>query len=150
MRVHSDAAEQSKSGRRSALRLLDIERADEIFPVLLEEIVALGHPRALIAKVNFETSEIAPVVSLNCSKAVLQRFQTTLFSMENPLTRVLHTLQPELVPARGKRGPDYYYYPMVYPQSDGLLGGGARPRWNLYRCQNLSFAAETPVAAAGV
>jgi signal transduction histidine kinase len=115
MRVHSDAPEQSgKSRRRSALRLLDIERTDEIYPVLLEEIVALGHPRALIAKVNFETSEIAPMASLNCTKAVLQRFQTTLFSMENPLTRVLHTLQPELIPSRGKRGPNFYYYPLIY------------------------------------
>ena len=59
MRVHSDAPSSRRVSRRSALRLLDIERTDEIFPVLLEEIVALGHPRALIAKVNFETSEIS-------------------------------------------------------------------------------------------
>ena len=77
MRVHSDAPTQAGKNRRSALRLLGIERTDEIYPVLLEEIVALGHPRALIAKVNFETSEISPAASLNCSKSLLQRFNTT-------------------------------------------------------------------------
>ena len=80
MRVHSESPEQGGKGRRSALRLLGIERTEEIYPVLLEEIVALGHPRALITKVNFETSEISPVASLNCSKAFLQRFHTSLFS----------------------------------------------------------------------
>ena len=119
MRVHSDAPTQAGKSRRSALRLLDIERTEEIYPVLLEEIVALGHPRALIAKVNFETSEISPVVSLNCSKPLLQRFQTTLFSMENPLARVLHTLEPELVPTRGKRAADFYNHPLVRRKDGG-------------------------------
>jgi signal transduction histidine kinase len=114
MRVQSDTPTQAGKGRRSALRLLGIERADEIYPVLLEEIVALGHPRALIARVNFETSEILPSASLNCSKALLQRFQTTLFSMENPLARILHTLEPEIVPGRGRRGVDYYNHPLIY------------------------------------
>ncbi len=114
MRVHSDAPTQADKSRRSALRLLGIERTDEIYPVLLEEIVALGHPRALIANVNFETSEIGPVDSLNCSKSLLQKFQTTLFSMENPLARILQTLKPELVPGRGKRGIDFYFHPLIY------------------------------------
>jgi signal transduction histidine kinase len=117
MRVQSETPTPAGKGRRSALRLLSIERTDEIYPVLLEEIVALGHPRALIAKVNFETSEIAPSASLNCSKALLQRFETTLFSMENPLARILHTLEPELVPGRAKRGVDYYHHPLIYRNS---------------------------------
>ena len=114
MRVHSDAPELAGKSRRSALRLLGIERTEEIFPVLLEEIVALGHPRTLIAKVNFESSEIAPVASLYCSKTLLQRFQTSLFSLENPVARILHTLEPELVSGRGKRTADFYYQPLIY------------------------------------
>jgi signal transduction histidine kinase len=114
MRVHSDAPEQAGKSRRSALRLLGIERTEEIYPVLLEEIVALGHPRAVIAKVNFENSDITPVASLNFSRPVLQRFHTSLFSLENPLARVLHTLEPELIPGRGKRTADLYYHPLIY------------------------------------
>jgi len=114
MRVRSEVPEQAWKGRRSALRLLGIERSDEVFPVLLEEIVALGHPRALVSKVNFETSEIVPVASLNCSKQLLQHFQTSLFATETELARVLHGLQPEVVPGRSRRSPDSYYHPLVY------------------------------------
>jgi signal transduction histidine kinase len=114
MRVHSESPEQQAKGRRSALRLLGIERTEEIYPVLLEEIVALGHPRALIAKVNFETSEIAPVASLNCSKAFLQRFHTSLFSLENPTAHVLQTLEPEILPSGGRKPVDFYYQPMIF------------------------------------
>ena len=45
---------------RAALRLLSAERTDEIFPVLLEEIVALGFPRAAALTVDFESGEVAP------------------------------------------------------------------------------------------
>jgi signal transduction histidine kinase len=93
---------------------LGAERSDEIFPVLLEEIVALGHPRALVARVNFETSEIISVASLNCSKAFIQQFQSSLYAMENTLVRVLHSFEPELLPGKNKRSPDLYYYPLVY------------------------------------
>ena len=113
MRVHSDAPGQAGKDRRSALRLLGIERSEEIYPVLLEEIVALGHPRGLIAKVNLETSEIAPIASLNCSKPFLQRFHASLFAMESPMAHVLQTLKAEIVPGRGKRGGEYYN-PLIF------------------------------------
>lgn len=114
MRVRSDVPQLGGRKRRPALRLLGAEHSEEIFPVLLEEIVGLGHPRALIAKLNFDSSEIAPVASLNCSRIFLQRFQTSLFAMEVPLVRVLHTLKPTVVPARAKRAPNLYYYPMIF------------------------------------
>jgi signal transduction histidine kinase len=114
MRVRSDVPQLGGRKRRPALRLLGVEHSEEIFPVLLEEIVGLGHPRALIAKLNFDSSEIAPVASLNSSRTFLQRFQTSLFAMEVPLVRVLHTLKPTVVPARAKRGPNLYYYPMIF------------------------------------
>ena len=114
MRVRSPIPAPLGKGRRSALRLLGIERSEEIFPALLEEIVALGHPRALVAQVNFETSEISPVASLNCSRPFVQRFHTTLFAMETPVARVLHNLQPAHVHSRSRRGADFYYYPLIY------------------------------------
>ena len=114
MRVRSEVPEQAVRSRRSALRLVGVERSEEIFPVLLEEIVALGHPRALVARLNFETSEIAPIASLNCSRQSLQGFQTSLFAVETPIAGTLQALQPALIPGRGRRNPDYYYYPLIY------------------------------------
>ncbi len=114
MRVRSHVPEQVGKGRRSALRLLNVERADEIFPVLVEEVVALGHPRALIAIVNFETSEITPVASLNCPRSFVQRFHSSLFAMETTAARALHNLEPALVRGRSKRSSDFYYYPLIY------------------------------------
>ncbi len=114
VRMRSESLDSVSKRRRSALRLLGAERSDEIFPVLLEEVVALGYPRALVARVNFETSDIAPIASLNCSKTLLQRFQTSLYAIENPLVRVLHSFEPELVHSKNKRNPDLYFHPLVY------------------------------------
>ena len=114
MRVRSHVPQPVGKGRRSALRLLNIERRDEIFPVLLEEIIALGHTRALVAAVDFETSEITPVASLNCPRAFVQRFRSSLFAMETPAARILNSLEPAYVRGRSKRNPDFYYYPLIY------------------------------------
>ncbi len=113
MRVRLDTPDLSGRNRRSALRLLGMERSEEIFPVLLEEIVALGHPRALVTRVNFETSEIAPIASLNFSKALQQRFHSSLFAIETPMVRILHSQEPELVRGRSRRS-GYYYHPLIY------------------------------------
>ena len=61
MRMRADIPESPGKRKRSSRRLLDADRSYEIFPVLLEEIVALGHTRAFIGRVNFDTSEIASV-----------------------------------------------------------------------------------------
>ncbi len=114
MRVRSHVPEQLGKGRRSALRLLGIERSEEIFPVLLEEVVALGHPRAVVAEVNFETSEVTPVASLNCSRNFVQCFHSSLFAMETPPAQVLHSLHPAHMRPRNRRGPELYYYPLIY------------------------------------
>lgn len=114
VRMRSESPDLITKRRRSVLRLLGAERSEEIFPVLLEEIVALGFQRTLVARVDFETSEICPVASLNCSKALLQRFQTSLYAMENPLVRVLHTFEPDLVRSKGRRGLDFYFHPLIY------------------------------------
>lgn len=114
MRMRSEPSETPGRRRKPALRLLGPERSEEIFPVLLEEIIALGHPRALVALVNFETSEITPVASLNCSRTFIQRCESTLFAIENPMVRVLHAMQPELLRSKSKRGCDIYYSPLIY------------------------------------
>ena len=57
-------ARRSTQRRPAALRLLEAERSEEIFPLLLEEIIALGFPRALAVDVNFDTGDITPAAAL--------------------------------------------------------------------------------------
>ena len=102
-----------KFRRRAANRLLEAERSDEIFPVLLEEIVALGFPRAIVATVNFETGELTPAAYLNFPKALQQRFQTSLYASDNPVIGVLHGGEPAVLP-KGPNGRALYVHPVLY------------------------------------
>ena len=52
------------SRRPAVLRLLQAERSEEIFPLLLEEIIALGNPRALVVDVNLDSGEVMPAAAL--------------------------------------------------------------------------------------
>src|SRR5437762_10218461 len=89
---------RSTSARdRAALRLLSAERSDEVFPILLEEIVSCGFPRALILQVNFETGELSPRAALNCAKNFQQQLSSSLWAHENPLVAALNSLQPATV-----------------------------------------------------
>ncbi|ABF41404.1 PAS/PAC sensor signal transduction histidine kinase [Candidatus Koribacter versatilis Ellin345] len=114
MRVRSEAQQPAERERKAGLRLLNAERSEEIFPLLLEEIIALGHRSAFVARVDFETSSLAPIASLNCSRGSLQKQRSTLFAMENPIVRILHTLQPELIPAKPKSAGGQYVHPIIY------------------------------------
>ena len=49
---------QERTADSAALRLLSAERSEEIFPILLEEIVKVGFPRALVLEVDFENGEV--------------------------------------------------------------------------------------------
>ena len=105
----------SRTVRESAaLRLLSAERSDEIFPILLEEIVTSGFPRALILQVNFETGELVPRAALNCAKSFQQQLSTSLWAHENPLVAALNTLQPATVEGVPGINVPLYCYPMLY------------------------------------
>jgi len=104
---------QLTSGR-AAYRLIAAERADEIFPILVEEIVGLGFPRALVAAVDLESGEIRPVAALNCPKTYQQRFNTALWQGENPIVGVLRAMQPAVLPKQAPGGRPIYCHPIVY------------------------------------
>jgi len=115
MRMRSETQQPVERERKAGLRLLNAERSEEIFPLLLEEVIGLGHRSAFVVKVDFETSAIAPVASLNCSRGFLQKQRSTLFAMENPIVRILHGFKPEIIPSKSKtesRG--LYVHPMLY------------------------------------
>ncbi|HSB74194.1 MAG TPA: hypothetical protein VLC12_01015, partial [Terriglobales bacterium] len=107
--------ERRKSVRDStALRLLSAERSEEIFPILLEEIIALGFSRALVLGVDFESGAVRPVAALRYQPSQLQRFHSSLWVAENPFISTLHSLKPAILPpAPGERDP-FYCHPLIY------------------------------------
>ncbi len=104
---------QAYSRRRAALRLLNVERSEEIFPVLLEEIVALGFPRALVAEVDFETAELRAVAALNCPKNLQERFSLSLWA-DNAAVQTLHRMEPAYISYQKGGGRQLYSHPMVF------------------------------------
>src|SRR5439155_6798068 len=96
--------------REAALRLLSAERSEEIFPILLEEIVNLGFPRAAVLEVDYDTGDVKPTASLNTDKASLEKFRASLWASENPLVSVLHNVTPAVLPPT-PRGESFYAYP---------------------------------------
>ncbi len=81
LRAKRGSVAAGTGGRRSpaALRLLDSERTEEIFPILLEEIIALGYPRAFVLAVDYETGEITPAAALRCNRRVTWRSSAPRF-----------------------------------------------------------------------
>jgi PAS domain S-box-containing protein len=109
----AENAKPTFSRRRAALRLLAAERAEEIFPVLLEEIIALGFARAIMAEVDFEAGELRPVASLNCSRPFQEKFRLSLWA-DNPVVRVLHSMEPTVIPNGKSADKKLYCHPLVY------------------------------------
>jgi signal transduction histidine kinase len=110
-------AKRARNGARrapAALRLLQAERSEEVYPILLEEIVALGFERTFIVAVDFETGEVLPSASLNCSKNYLERFRSSLFAAENPVVDVLHSQHPSVVKDSSLHHRSLYCHPILY------------------------------------
>jgi signal transduction histidine kinase len=105
---------QRSSNESAALRLIAAERPEEIFPILLEEIVFLGFPRAAVLDVDFDTGEIKPAASLNFDATFLKDVQTSLWASEDPLVSALLNLKPVLLPDGKLRAGALYAQPMIY------------------------------------
>jgi nitrogen-specific signal transduction histidine kinase len=107
-------ADQRSSTESAALRLLSADRTEEILPILLEEIVFLGFPKALVLEVEFETGEVRATAFLNCERGLLQKFQTSLWASENPVVSVLQNLKPAMLPRTFQKDAQFYAVPMIY------------------------------------
>ena len=105
---------QRSSNESAALRLIAAERPEEIFPILLEEIVFLGFPRAAVLDVDFDTGEIKPAASLNFDPSFLKDLHTSLWASEDPLVSALLNLKPVLLPDGKVRSGALYAQPMIY------------------------------------
>src|SRR3954454_23800241 len=111
---NEEIVDQRSSSESAALRLLSAERSEEILPILLEEIVFLGFPRAFVLEVNFETGEVRPTASLNCEKSFLKRFETSFWASENPVVAALQSLTSGPLTMPGLRDGVLYACPMIY------------------------------------
>jgi PAS domain S-box-containing protein len=109
----------------ATLRLLQAERSEDIFPILLEEIVKLGAPRAMVLQTDFETGEVAPVAEIKCSEQQLAAFRTSLYSGDHPLVQVFHSLQPAVLPKSEYLSRPVYVHPIMFRQ--------AKPCWEAER-----------------
>jgi signal transduction histidine kinase len=106
--------DQRSSNESAALRLIAAERPEEIFPILLEEIVFLGFPRAAVLEVDFDTGEIKPAASLNFDPSTLKAFETSLWASEDPVVSSLINLRPALLPDGQVHPGAIYAHPMIY------------------------------------
>lgn len=100
--------------RPAVLRLLQAERSEEIFPLLLEEIIALGNARALVVDVNFDSGEVTPAAALKWPRQQMERFTTALWMSDHPLIAVLHTARPEVLPKAALHNRPLYVHPILY------------------------------------
>src|SRR5215471_11964582 len=100
--------------RPAALRLLEAERSEEIFPLLLEEIIALGFPRALAVDVNFDSGDITPAAALKWPRQQLEKFSTALWMSEHPLVSVIHTTRPAVLNKTALHNKPIYVHPILY------------------------------------
>src|SRR3989440_1928469 len=119
----------------AALRLLSAERPEEIFPILLEEIVKLGFSRAMILEVDFETGEVKPTASLNCDNSFLAKFRTSLWASENPIVSALQNPNPAILHPDNGSSP-WYAYPMIYRSSSRCWEAERERRQDCLASQN--------------
>src|SRR4051795_7333789 len=89
---------RSSFARQPSLRLLLAERSEEVLPILLDEIVRMGYPRAFVASSNFESGQITVSAEVNCPANYIKRFSTFLWSGDDPLVGVLHKGEPAVLP----------------------------------------------------
>jgi PAS domain S-box-containing protein len=94
--------------------ILQAEHPEEIFPLLLEGLLALGYPRALVASVNFESGEIAPSAVLKWPSPQLRHFTTTLGNAEHPLVGVLRANRPSVLTRSSLHSRSVYLHPILY------------------------------------
>src|SRR5579859_1660001 len=97
---------------RPALRLLSAEQSDEIFPILIEELVGLGFSKAMAVLVDFEAGIARPVAALNCSKSVKENFTAPLWAAEKPLIAAMRKGQPAVID--GPRSERFFCSPIIY------------------------------------
>src|SRR5690348_3433115 len=134
-----------RTGDSAALRLLSAERSEEIFPILLEEVVKLGFPRALVLEVDFEDGAVKATASLNCDRNEIERFHTSLWARDNPIMAVLQRLSPGVLPNPSGKGAPFYAYPMIYRSHTRCWEAERERREDCLAVQNARLSRHLPL-----
>jgi signal transduction histidine kinase len=108
---------QRSSKQSAALRLMGADRTEEIFLILLEEIVLLGFPRAAVLDLDFDSGEFKAAASLNLDSRLLNELQTSSWEGDDPLVSAVKSLKPVLLREGKLRGGALYVYPMIFRRS---------------------------------
>src|SRR5258708_7866633 len=110
------------------IRILQAERPEEIFPLLVEGILALGYPRALVADVNLDAGEITPAAVLKWPAPQVKKFTAALWTTEHPLAGVLHANRPAVLTKTNLHNRPIYLHPIFYSnhnpcrEAEGVCG----------------------------
>src|SRR5215472_634030 len=75
--------------REAALRVVQVGRSGEVLPVLMQEIVALSYPRAVVVESHPESGEIVPVTTLNWPSPQLEKLTEALRASDGMFAGVL-------------------------------------------------------------
>lgn len=126
------------------MRILAAERPEEILPILIEEIVHLGFRSAAVLELDFDSGQIKPSASLNCSPEYLQQFNTSLWASENPYVSALLNVKPVLVTER-VRGNGLYAHPMIYRDPSPCWEAERQRRNDCLAVLNANAGAKLPV-----
>src|SRR4051812_15940744 len=105
---------RSNFARQPSLRLLLAERSEEVLPILLDEIVRMGYPRAFVASSNFESGQISITAAVNCPPNYIKRFATFLWSGDDPLVGVLHKGEHAVLPHAALNRRALYCHPLIF------------------------------------
>jgi len=115
MRFQPERGRRAAQQRRStSLRLLQAECAHEVFPLLLEEIAAMGYPRAMVLEVNFDTGTVTPTAAMNWPRQQMKKFCTALWMQEHPLASVLNSARPAVLTRTAIHHRPMYVQPVLY------------------------------------
>ena len=106
--------QRTEQRRPAALRLLQAERSEEIFPLLLEEVIALGYPRAMVLDINFDTGDVTPAAALKWPRQQIPNFASALWMSEHPLITVLHNARPAVLAKTQLHARPIYVHPILY------------------------------------
>ena len=107
-----------KPRRPAAMRLLDAESSEEIFSLLLEEIIALGYPRAMVLEVDFESGGITPSAMQKWPRPQADKLATELSADFHPVNRVLRAARPAVLTRTPLYSRPIYLHPVLFSQNN--------------------------------
>src|SRR5260370_18901984 len=117
----------TQPGSEAVLRLLHAERSHDVLPLLLEEVLALGYPRAALLGVNFDSGNVALTAALHWARQQMARFTTALWVAEHPVISILNANRPAVLPRTSLHHRPVYLHPILFSNRD-LCWEAGRPR----------------------